>query len=419
MSKCLQQSLFTLVSLSASVLVALSCRGAEYEAAGPSIKAAFASVQRDGKPYKTFYNNYIAPHAVLEKNIVFTAHQDGQGCPIIGAYDIRNNTWNGPVRASNNGLGRDTHGNPSLTIDAKGHLHVFFGCHGRAMKHARSAAPYDISRWEEMPSPIQRATYPQSMRMADGSIYLFYRAGGHKLPWSLRISKDDGQSWTEPQPVIEMRRDFPDKKACSYNAFVPGADYKTVHCFWVYKDDDPRGNKRKYQDMHEAVYRYNVYYAKRTAEGQWIAADGTPMSDLPVNKTFCDKHAMFVDSGEEFTAPTRIVIDENDVPYIRIRQGVTDWKRGKVFVPYHYKFASPVKGKLQVHEEMRDEWPDLVKRLLMCAGPAAFGGRQPNKWFIHFKKGPAEDATATYIWLGHIEKGYAIRQDGPAKSPEK
>jgi hypothetical protein len=359
---------------------------------------------------------------VLEEDIVFTAHQDGQGRPIVDAYDTKKKTWIGPVRASDFGLGADTHGNPSITIDAKGHLHVFFGCHGKAMKHVRSAAPYDISQWEEMPSPTPRATYSQSMRMADGSIYLFYRAGSHLAPWSMRVSKDDGQSWTKQEPVIEMRRDFSDKKAAAYNAFVPGADYKTVHCFWVYKDDNPRGNKRKYQGMSEAVYRYNMYYAKRTADGQWIAADGTPMSDLPVNKTFSDKHAMVLDSGEEFTAPTRIVIGEDNAPYINIRQGVTDWKSGKlpkVIVPYEYKFASPVDGKWQVHGEMPARWPDLVKELLSSAGPAAFGGAQPNKWFIHYEEGPPEDATATYVWLGHNEKGYAIRQDGPAKSPEK
>jgi hypothetical protein len=384
-----------------------------------SIKAAFASVQRDGKPYKTFYNNYIAPHAVIEKDIVFTAHQDGQGRPVIDAYDIKKKTWIGPVRASDFGLGADTHGNPSITIDSKGHLHVFFGCHGSEMKHIRSTVPYDISRWKEMPSPTPRATYPQSMRMANGSIYLFYRAGGHKDPWSMSISKDDGESWSKPEPIIEMRRDFPDRKAASYNAFVPGADYKTVHCFWVYKDDDPRGNKRKYQGMHEAVYRYNMYYAKRSAEGQWIAADGTPMSDLPVNKTFCDEHAMFLNSGEEFTAPTRIVIDEDDTPYFHIRQGVIDWKLSKVIVPYYYKFASPVDEKWKVYDEMPNQWPKLVKDLLLSAGPAAFGGPQPNKWFIHYKEGPPEDPKATYVWLGHIEKGYEIRQKGPAKSPEK
>ncbi len=208
--KRFQSRLFVTVALPAFFFLAILCGAAENEAQRPpSIKAAFASVQRDGKPYKTFYNNYIAPHAVVENDTVFTAHQDGQGRPIVAAYDIKKKTWNEPVRASSLGLGGDTHGNPSITIDTKGHLHIFFGCHGRAMKHVRSVAPYDIRRWEKMPSPTEKATYPQSMRMADGSIYLFYRAGGHLAPWSMRISKDDGQTWGRQQPIIEMRRDFP------------------------------------------------------------------------------------------------------------------------------------------------------------------------------------------------------------------
>ncbi len=186
----------------------------------------------------------------------------------------------------------------------------------------------------------------------------------------------------------------------------------------MYKDDNPRGNKRKYQGLHEAVYRYNIYYAKRTAEGQWIAADGTKMSDLPVNKAFCDSRAMLFDSGEEFTAPTRIVIGRDDTPYLRFRHGVTDWKRKKVIVPHKYKFASPADGKCQVREVMPKQWPELVKRLLMSAGPAAFDGKQPNEWFIHFKEGPSEDPNSTYIWLGHVETGYAARKNGPAKSPK-
>ncbi len=419
MTRTLQQPLSATASLPAFFLVACLCLGAGDAAAEPSITKAFASIQRDGKPYPAFYNNYIAPHAILEKDVVFTAHQDGQGRPIIDAYDTEKKTWRGPVRASDFGLGSDTHGNPSITIDTQGHLHIFFGCHGRAMKHIRSVSSYDIRRWKEMPSPTPRATYPQSMRMAGGSIYLFYRSGGHLAPWSLRISNDDGASWSEPQPIIEMRRNFPDRKACSYNAFVPGVDYKTVHCFWVYKDDDPRGNKRKYQGLHEAVYRYNMYYAKRTAEGDWIAADGTVMSDLPVNKAFCDKHAMLIDSGEEFIAPKRIVINADDTPFLRFHQGVSDWKHGKVILPGRYKFASPLKRKWKVHDTMPNDWPDLVKRLLLRPGPAAFGGMQPNKWTIHHQRGTSEDATSTYIWLGHLEKGYAIRQDGPAASPKR
>jgi hypothetical protein len=411
----LVKSASVIVLLYASFFAASLCNGATE----PGIKEAFASLQRDGKPYKTFYNNYIAPHAVVENNTVFTAHQDGQGRPIVAAYDIKAKQWSAPVRASRFGLGADTHGNPSICIDSKGHLHVFFGCHNRAMKHVRSVKPYDITSWAEASCPAKRATYPQSMRTAGGSINLFFRAGGHREPWSMVASKDDGQTWSKAQPIIEMRRDFPDKKACSYNAFLPGADYKTVHCFWVYKDDNPRGNKRKYKKLHEAVYRYNVYYAHRTAEGKWIAADGTSMTDLPVNKTFCDSHAMLHDSGDEFTAPTRIVIDKDDTPYIRIRQGVTDWKQGKVFVPNTYKYAAPRGGKWRVHEKMPTDWPELTKRLVMSAGPAAFGRRAPNKWFIHYKEGPSEDPKATYVWLGHIETGYAVRKTGPAKSPKE
>ena len=100
MTKCFHNTLSTMMSLFATFLVVLSCHGAENEATGPSIKDAFASVQRDGRPYKTFYNNYIAPHAILEKDIVFTAHQDGQGRPVVDAYDIKKKTWRGPVRKS-------------------------------------------------------------------------------------------------------------------------------------------------------------------------------------------------------------------------------------------------------------------------------------------------------------------------------
>ena len=104
-----------------------------------------------------------------------------------------------------------------------------------------------------------------------------------------------------------------------------------------------------------------MYYAKRTANGKWIASDGSTMTDRPVGKTFCDAHAMFIESGEEFVAPKRIVIDENDIPYIRIRIGVTDWKRGTNFVPYRYPYASPVSGRWEIHDELPEGTADLTK----------------------------------------------------------
>ena len=85
----LAKSAPVIVFLYASFFPAPFCNGAEPRPApAPGIKEAFASLQRAGKPYKTFYNNYIAPHAVVENNTVFTAHQDGQGRPVVSAYEI-------------------------------------------------------------------------------------------------------------------------------------------------------------------------------------------------------------------------------------------------------------------------------------------------------------------------------------------
>ena len=32
-------------------------------------------------------------------------------------------------------------------------------------------------------------------------------------------------------------------------------------------------------------------------------------------------------------------------------------------------------------------------------------------------EGPPEDPSRTYVWLGHVDDGYATRPDGPAASP--
>jgi hypothetical protein len=63
----------------------------------------------------------------------------------------------------------------------------------------------------------------------------------------------------------------------------------------------------------------------------------------------------------------------------------------------------------------------LLTTIIAMASVPAFAqdSGQPNEWFIHYKESPPEDPKATYVWLGHIKQGYATRQDGPARSPEK
>jgi hypothetical protein len=251
----------------------------------PNPAQAFAALDRNGQPYPAFYRLYIRPHAVLEKGKVWCAYQDGEGRPLMMTYDVASRLRAGPVKASEHGLGSDTHGNPSLCIDSNGHLHVFFGCHGRKMHHVKSARPYDMTAWLPTPSPTERATYPQTMRTADNRMFLFYGAGGHVEPWSMRISEDDGAKWSEAERIVELRLEPRDRMAAAYCTFQLGADGRTVHGFFVHKDDNPTRvephpwRPLKYPGLHEAVYRYNIYYIMRDADGLWRAGDGAKFRD--------------------------------------------------------------------------------------------------------------------------------------------
>src|SRR5262245_26193468 len=65
-------------------------------------------------PYPMFYHFHVAPHAVIQGGKIFFTYQDENGRPLAMSYDTASNTWKGPRRVSTIGLGRDTHGNPSL-----------------------------------------------------------------------------------------------------------------------------------------------------------------------------------------------------------------------------------------------------------------------------------------------------------------
>jgi hypothetical protein len=307
-------------------------------------------------------------------------------------------------------------------VDGKGHLHVFFGCHGRAMHHVKSARPYDATEWIPMPPPTQRATYPQTMRMADDRIFLFYRAGGHMEPWSMRISADDGATWSEAERIVEMRLEPQDRMAAAYCTFQPGAGNRTVHCFFVHKDDNPTRiephpwRPLKYPGLHEAVYRYNIYYITRDTEGVWRRGDRSKLP-LPVSKATADRLAVVHDTGHEFARPRRIVIDSANRPYIRFQEGVSDWTSGRVIVPLETRYAALQNGAWQVTPDVPDEWPAPVQQLIDSPGDPVAGAPRPSPWFIFEKRGLSDQGRATYVFLHHLEGGYAVRGGGPAWPP--
>lgn len=376
--------------------------------------------------YPPFYSNVIAPHAVLFDDKVYTAFQNTRGQPVVLVYNTKEKSWSGPVTASEFGLGKDAHGNPSICIDRRGYIHVFYGCHGGRMRHTRSARPYNITEWQEQSAPTNRATYPQSIRFSDGSIFLFYRAGGHMEPWSARISKDNARTWSEPEKIVEMRLDPPDRLAAAYCSTCPGYAGKTVHCFWVHKDDNAarvKGDRKhpwrplKYKGFHEAVYRYNMYYICRDEQGTWRNIAGKKV-DLPVSKAFADKHCRIYDSGDDFTNTGFPFVDKKNHPYVRFRTGVGDWKAGgRIIKPWHNLYAHYDAGKWHVSKEVPTTWAGRVRVFATSQGPAVFGPKSQTDWFIYFTNNRFSPDEGSSIFLYNETHGYAIRKGGPARLP--
>lgn len=386
----------------------------------PAGAAAFATI--GGRGYAPFYSYVITPHAVVAKGVVYCAFQNELGRPIVMAYDVKAKTWAGPVVASSFGLGSDAHGNPSLYVDRRGHVHLFYGCHGGRMRHTRSVQPLDITAWREQPPPTPRATYPQSMRLTDGTMCLLYRAGGHKEPWTLRTSTDDCKTWGRGERIIEMRLAPRDPQAAAYAFFFPGTDGRTIHCFWNHKDDNPgrinRGRMKKhpwrplkYKGLHEAVYRYNMYYIRREANGKWVNVAGETMK-LPIGKVLADAKCMLFDSGDEFAYPSRLADDAQNRPYIRIRTGVGDWtSKAKPIVPFRNKYAAARDGKWRVADSLPADWPASVRAVIGQVGLAAYGRAEEGNWYIYRK---SIKPTGTAIYLYNDTTGPAARKGGPA-----
>ncbi len=290
------------------------------------------------------------------------------------------------------------------------------------MRHTRTSRPYKITRWEEQPEVALKAVYPQSMRLADGTIYLFCCAGHGQKPWTLRMSTDECKTWSKPQRIIEMRLDPPDRMAAAYASIFPGPDGKTIHCFWNHKDDNAAlvnsgrleehpWRPLKYKGLLESVYRYNIYYMRRKPDGIWVNANGKAVS-LPVSKAEADAKCLVYDSGDEFARPHRLAVDKDNRPYIMFRVGVSDWKNGQqiIIVPTQDKYAFVVNGKWQVTDNIPAHLPAEVCALLLNKGFPARGQRDYGLWSISYwfpKEGGAE------LFLYNDKDGYALRKGGP------
>ncbi|MCD4740777.1 BNR-4 repeat-containing protein [archaeon] len=180
------------------------------------------------------------------------------------------------------GLGHgDSHGAPTLCIDDRGYIHVFYGCHCDVIEYAVSQNPDDISSFINKTSVIPTThgyTYPKAV-FANGSIYLFFRSrchGGTSLnqgKYTYIKSDDYGNTWSQPIEFVD-----PSNGEYAISTYPTMVRYVNgyFHAAWYIKLES--GDTADYYGLGSRETRHNAYYAKSKDGITWYNVDETHSS---------------------------------------------------------------------------------------------------------------------------------------------
>ena len=188
---------------------------------------------------------------------------------MISYYDHKLNQVPRPVVVHDKQGVDDPHDNPSLAIDAEGHLWVFVSGRGRARPgfKYRSTLPLSIDGFERVSE--EEMTYPQPHFIEDkGFLHLFTKyTGVRELYWE---RSPDGLDWTPDQKLAGIREPG-DQRGGHYQTSAARGD--TVGTFF---NRHPDGNVDR---------RTDLYYLQTADQGaNWGTVDGkiqnTPLVDV-------------------------------------------------------------------------------------------------------------------------------------------
>ncbi|MFQ6132787.1 MAG: BNR-4 repeat-containing protein [Armatimonadota bacterium] len=213
--------------------------------------------QPSGDEYAYKYSGglgtYCAKHIPLayyarEANKTFfvyggTAKGEQRLLEMVSYYDHETHTVPRPTILLDKGTS-DAHDNPTLALDADGHVWVFASSHGRARPSYiyKSREPYSVESFE-----LVRETnfsYPQCHYLA-GRGFLFCHtlySGGRRLYWT---TSRDGVDWAEPQELAGIAQGHYQVSwwhegkvgtAFNYHPAVGGLNWRT-NLYYVESDD--------------------------------------------------------------------------------------------------------------------------------------------------------------------------------------
>ena len=236
---------------------------------------AYARASRDpvfpyGDKYSGGLGTYTAKHTPLaiyceEVDKTFFVYGGTTGAAqrhllcMISFYDHKSHRVPRPVVVHDKQGVDDPHDNPSLAVDAAGHLWIFVSGRARARPgfKYRSVEPYRIDRFELVSE--EEFTYPQPHFIADqGFVHLFTKyTGVRELYWE---GSSDGRRWTADRKLAGIREPGETR----------GGHYQTSasrgHKVGTFFNRHPNGIVDQ---------RTDLYYAETNDFGTtWTAVDG-------------------------------------------------------------------------------------------------------------------------------------------------
>jgi hypothetical protein len=233
-------------------------------------------------------------------------------------YDHACDSYSSVYKAAIYPFPEDTHGEPSLTVDNDGYIHVFYGSHATPLQYAKSVNKHDITNWQYQGATLpDELAWQESIDEAEGlsencnigkmpngtypipatrnnNLYVFYRTAreNYRAHGSLdneSVSEDPsgrtfypdheyatiirsfngGRTWGDVGPVIdasgfigETESQTSDYFSSSYtgadvyiNDFDLGPDGDYFHLTWIIAVGEDSSNP------HNGL-RKNVYHAK-------------------------------------------------------------------------------------------------------------------------------------------------------------
>ena len=263
-----------------------------------------------GKPtvYSGPMATYCAWHRPMaiyapEVNKTFFVFGNPKNSPAIGCYDHGRKTFAAPVLLGTNPDG-DAHRNPTILIDGKGIITVFFGAHFHPTRVVKSTRAYDISEWTAAAAIGPKTSYPQPWQLAPGEIFVSYRSS--PPAWCYRKSTDGAESWS---PEIQLI-DFSGTSIYAVTIADTGPFPRKIHMAWSRMGG---GTPEEIRTKALWARRYNVYYACSEDGGTtWERSNGSQYT-LPIDEPQAEK---LFDSGTNGVWLKDIQLDSRGAPYL-------------------------------------------------------------------------------------------------------